>query len=141
MPRRWRSSRLSCGGRLAFYLSVIALSFSARGQLIRGLAAGRTSCVVLPQGGAMANDFQVLGGNAAALFSLKLHRGEGMCLVAMNWRNGKPPMDFVGFAIEYREPAGAEYFPVPNRVTFPGAAGDKSLSSKLAPIQKFRWVH
>jgi hypothetical protein len=42
----------------------------------------------------MAGEFQVMGTNAAALFTLKLHRGDGMCLVAMNWKNGKPPNDF-----------------------------------------------
>ena len=49
----------------------------------------------------MAIDFQVSGKNAAALFTLTLHRGDGMTLVAMNWKKGKPPKDFVGFAIEY----------------------------------------
>ena len=38
-----------------------------------------------------SSDFQVTGKNAKALFTLKLHRGDGMCLVAMNWKNGKPP--------------------------------------------------
>jgi hypothetical protein len=49
----------------------------------------------------MAGEFQVSGKNTAALFTLKLHRGEGVALVAMNWKNSKPPKDFVGFAIEY----------------------------------------
>lgn len=48
----------------------------------------------------MADEFQVTGQNPAALFTLKLHRGDGMALVAMNWKNGKPPANFVGFAIE-----------------------------------------
>ncbi len=30
----------------------------------------------------MAGEFQVSGKNAAALFTLKLHRGEGMALLA-----------------------------------------------------------
>ena len=54
----------------------------------------------------MVSDFQVTGSNAAALFTLKLHRGDGMALLAMNWKTGKPPKDFVGFAIEYKEPDG-----------------------------------
>ena len=54
----------------------------------------------------MSDDFQVLGTNAAALFTLKIHRGDGMALLAMNWKQGKPLEDFVGFAIEYKEPAG-----------------------------------
>jgi hypothetical protein len=32
----------------------------------------------------MTDEFQVSGRNAAALFTLKLHRGDGMTLVAMN---------------------------------------------------------
>jgi hypothetical protein len=54
----------------------------------------------------MTSDFQVMGKNPEALFTLKLYRGEGMCLIGMNWKSGKPPRDFVGFAIEYKEPGG-----------------------------------
>jgi hypothetical protein len=32
----------------------------------------------------MANDFQVRGTNGKAPFTLKVHRGEGMCLLGMN---------------------------------------------------------
>lgn len=90
------------------------------------------------------NDFQVSGTNTAALFTLKLHRGEGMCLLAMNWKKGKPPKDFVGFAIEYKEPKGEKFFTLKNRLAFPGADGgvdDAKKSSLQSPIQKFRWVH
>ena len=59
-----------------------------------------------------ASDFQVTGKNTKALFALKLHRGDGMCLVAMNWKNGKPPNDFVGFAIESKPPGGDTFFPL-----------------------------
>ena len=49
----------------------------------------------------MANtDFEVIGTNDAALFTLKIHRGDGMILPAMNWKKGQPPDNFVGFAIE-----------------------------------------
>jgi len=92
----------------------------------------------------MANDFQVSGHNAAALCTLKLHRGDGMTLVAMNWKDGKPPEDFVGFAIEYKEPGGQRFFPLKNRLAFPGAGGTVNpnrLSTTFSPIQKFRWVH
>ena len=92
----------------------------------------------------MKDDFQVMGGNATALFSLKLHRGDGMTLVAMNWKDGKPPQDFVGFAIEYKEPGGDKFFALKNRLSFPGAGDDVNanrLSTRLSPIQKFRWVH
>jgi len=89
-------------------------------------------------------EFQVSGTNAAAPFTLKLHRGDGMTLLAMNWRKGKPPRDFVGFAIEYKEPGGDRFFALKNRIAFPGAHGEVNsaqLSTMLSPIQKFRWVH
>lgn len=92
--------------------------------------------------------FQVEGTVADALFTLKIHRGEGMVLLAMNWKNGEPPADFVGFAIEYREPNGTKFFPLKNRLTFEGNAGatpsaarPPTYSTLIAPIQKFRWVH
>jgi phosphatidylserine/phosphatidylglycerophosphate/cardiolipin synthase-like enzyme len=92
----------------------------------------------------MADDFQVEGTNLNALFTLKVHRGEGMALIAMNWKKGKPPRDFVGFAIEYKEPGGHKFFSLKNRITFPGPDGSVNpnrLSTRLSPIQKFRWVH
>jgi hypothetical protein len=94
--------------------------------------------------GGTSNAFQVRGTNEAALFTLRVHRGEGMCLLAMNWKNGKPPLDFVGFAIEYKEPGGDRFFAVRNRLSFPDAKGKinpNTLSSRLSPIQKFRWIH
>lgn len=90
------------------------------------------------------SEFQVSGTNSAALFTLKLHRGEGMCLLAMNWRKDKPPKDFVGFAIEYKEPDGDRFFALNNRLAFPGADGgvdDVKKPTLLSPIQKFRWAH
>jgi phosphatidylserine/phosphatidylglycerophosphate/cardiolipin synthase-like enzyme len=92
----------------------------------------------------MSTDFQVTGTNPAALFTLKLHRGEGMTLLAMNWKTGTPSKDFVGFAIEYQEPGGDRFYPLNNRIAFPdpsGAVNPKKLSTRLSPIQKFRWVH
>ncbi len=92
----------------------------------------------------MAGEYQVDGQNDQALFKLRLHRGDGMCLVAMNWKRGKPPKDFVGFAIEYKEPNGDKFFALKNRVAFPGSDGavnPNRLSTRLSPIQKFRWVH
>ena len=92
----------------------------------------------------MAGEFQVSGGNAVAQFTLKLHRGDGMALVAMNWKDGKPPSDFVGFAIEYKEPGGNKFFALKNRLSFLGASGKvdpNRLSTMRSPIQKFRWVH
>jgi phosphatidylserine/phosphatidylglycerophosphate/cardiolipin synthase-like enzyme len=92
----------------------------------------------------MAGEFQVTGRNAAAPLTLKLHRGDGMTLIAMNWKEDTPPQDFVGFAIEYKEPGGQKFFVLKNRLGFRGASGDvnpNALSTRLSPIQKFRWVH
>ena len=92
----------------------------------------------------MIDDFQVMGGNPSALFTLKVHRGDGMALLGMNWRKGRPPDDFVGFAIEYKEPEGDRFYALKNRICFPGPDGAVSpnrLSTRLSPIQKFRWVH
>ena len=92
----------------------------------------------------MPTDFAVSGHNEEALFNLKLYRGEGMVLIAMNWKTGTPPDDFVGFSIQYREPGATTFLSVNNRLAFPGAGGElnpATLSSKLSPIQKFRWVH
>ena len=91
----------------------------------------------------MPGGFQARGTNRAAPFSLRLHRGDGMALVAMDWR-GTPPRDFVGFAIEYKEPGGDRFYAVKNRLTFAAADGQArpdALSTRLSPIQKFRWVH
>jgi phosphatidylserine/phosphatidylglycerophosphate/cardiolipin synthase-like enzyme len=91
----------------------------------------------------MAGQFQVSGTNEDAPFTLRVHRGDGMALLAMNWRGGEPPDDFVGFGIEYREPGGSQWFAVQNRLTFEGVdRGNKAmLSSMVSPLQKFRWVH
>lgn len=92
----------------------------------------------------MSGAFQVSGKNAKALFTLKMHRGDGMALIAMNWKKGKPPQDFVGFAIEHKPPDSDRFFTLRNRLSFAGATGDVNpnrLSTRLSPIQKFRWVH
>ncbi|PSR76289.1 hypothetical protein BD289DRAFT_176342 [Coniella lustricola] len=89
--------------------------------------------------------FLVQGDNAEALFTFAAYRGEGMCMLAMNWKNGdQPPDDFGGFAIEYKEPQAHKWWPIPNYMTFPGEAarsGPDAYSSRLSPIQRFRWVH
>lgn len=92
----------------------------------------------------MQDDFQILAKNASAPFTLKLHRGDGMVLLAMNWKEAKPPRDFVGFALEYQEPGGDRFWTVKNRINFPnpdGSVNKERTSSLLSPIQKFRWVH
>jgi hypothetical protein len=107
------------------------------------VSAPATSAASNPQPSAPSG-FQVEGTNGNALFTLKLHRGEGMTLVAMNWKNGQPPQDFVGFAIEYQEPGGSQFFALNNRLGFLDAAGNvdsATLPTLQSPIQKFRWVH
>ena len=92
----------------------------------------------------MSLDFQSLGRNSDAAFTLKLHRGEGMLLLGMNWRDGVPPRDFVGFGIQYREPRGARFYDLKNRLGFldkDGKVDKTQLSTMRSPIQKFRWVH
>ncbi|MGI8685257.1 MAG: phospholipase D-like domain-containing protein [Acidimicrobiales bacterium] len=92
----------------------------------------------------MSEDFQVSGDNPSAPFTLRVHRGDGMALLAMNWKEAKPPDDFVGFAIQYREPGGSRFFALSNRLSFSGvdATTDPDARSSLrSPIQKFRWVH
>jgi PLD-like domain len=91
----------------------------------------------------MSDGFEVNGSNPSALFTLKIHRGDGMSLLAMNWKNGKPPDNFVGFGIEDKEPKGDTFFALKNRLTFPAVdQGDPNAFSTLrSPIQKFRWVH
>ncbi len=84
------------------------------------------------------------GTSATALFSLRVYRGEGMSLLAMDWKIGKPPANFVGFAIEYKEPDEQVFYAINNRLSFLDNGGNVNpniLSSRLSPIQKFRWVH
>src|SRR5438093_12679370 len=87
----------------------------------------------LLMGDAMSAEFQISAQNAAALFTLKLHRGDGMALLAMNCKSSKRPQDFVGFAIEYREPGGTAFFALKNRLAFGPVAGgvnDQALSTR-----------
>lgn len=96
----------------------------------------------------MTKDWQIEGKVAAAPFSLKLHKGEGMVLLAMDWKGGPPPNDFVGFAIEYRYPNGDRFYAVKNRIAFPGQSKPlvpgkpaEQYPSTGAPFQVFRWIH
>src|SRR5688572_22242785 len=110
----------------------------------RSPAAERIACSSNNREWRMSSDFQVTGKHAAALFTLKVHRGDGMALLAMNWKNGKPHGEFSGFAIECKEPGGDRFFALKNRLAFPGAEGvvnPNKMSTRFSPIQKFRWVH
>ncbi|CAK4032730.1 Phospholipase D [Lecanosticta acicola] len=91
-----------------------------------------------------APDFVVHGSVDDALFSLTCYRGEGMCLLAMNWKQGTPTDDFVGFAIEFLPPGGQQFYALQNRLAFPTSKGSidpNTQSSRLSPFQKFRWIH
>ncbi len=89
----------------------------------------------------METEFRVVGTNDAAPFSLTVHRGEGMMLLAMDWRNGMPPKNFAGFAIQYQEPGNGRLKTMHNRIGFPGQnPGATGIRTTEAPIQKFRWV-
>ena len=65
-----------------------------------------------------------------------------MVLLGMDWKVGQPPLNFVGFAIQYREP-GTQFFKTAhNRIGFPGqTVPEDGIRTTEAPIQKFRWVH
>ncbi len=79
-------------------------------------------------------------------FSMKLWRGERMCLLGFDVDQPEP--DFVGFAIEFRAPNNKTFEPLCNRIAFsydqPVAkvvTGARQFSSLEAPFQKFRWIH
>lgn len=94
--------------------------------------------------GQYSEDFILTGKNEKAVFSLKVYRGDGMVLLAMNWKKGRPPRDFVGFSIEYKEPDGDRYYALKNRLSFlnqDGTVCEVAKSSLLSPFQMFRWVH
>jgi phosphatidylserine/phosphatidylglycerophosphate/cardiolipin synthase-like enzyme len=86
----------------------------------------------------MSTDCRVEGDSATAPFTLTLYRGEGMVLAAMNWRAATPPVDFVGFAIEYRKPKATTFTAVRSMKNFAG--GKPNEKSTKAPFQRFRWV-
>ena len=79
-------------------------------------------------------------------FTCKLWRGERMTLIGFDVDQPEP--DFVGFAIECKEPGDTEFKPLLNRIAFaydqPAAeavTGDRKFDSRESPFQKFRWIH
>ena len=91
-----------------------------------------------------SENFLLTGKNKKALFTLKVYRGDGMVLLAMDWKKEQPPKDFVGFSIEYKEPNGDRYYALKNRLSFlnkDGSVCKDTKSSLLSPFQMFRWVH
>ena len=84
-------------------------------------------------------------GQAGSL-SVKLWRGERMCLIGMDVTNPEP--DFVGFSIEVKSPGAADYETLRNRLNFSytqpvnqAVNGFRNFDSTAAPFQKFRWLH
>ncbi|MCV7286714.1 hypothetical protein H7J87_15405 [Mycolicibacterium wolinskyi] len=80
--------------------------------------------------------------NEVAGFRVRLWRGESMCLLGFDVDDPEP--DFVGFAVEYREPGGTEFVTLHNRLSFNPAdpvSGDRTHPTTEAPLQTYRWVH
>ncbi len=78
--------------------------------------------------------------------TIKLHRGEHMCLVGFNLEGEKATNEFVGFSLEFQEPGSDQWKRVWNRLQFSydrlsEEEKRKGAPSTLAPIQKFRWLH
>lgn len=79
-------------------------------------------------------------------FTCKLWRGERMTMVGFDVEEPEP--DLVGFSIEVKAPGESEYQPLMNRIAFEypegaeaAVTGDRKYDSRLAPFQKFRWIH
>jgi len=91
----------------------------------------------------MGDAIVVTGTSETALFALKVRRGEGMALLTMDWKQGTPPGDFVGFAIEFQAPGTRTFQALHNDLNFLAADGKVApgASSRLAPFQRFRWAH
>jgi hypothetical protein len=92
----------------------------------------------------MMNDFA--NANQSKGLSVKLWRGERMCLVGMDVDQPEP--DLAGFSIEVKSPGSADFEPLRNRLAFSydkpvnqAVDGYRNFSSLEAPFQKFRWVH
>jgi len=85
--------------------------------------------------------YRIEGTNAAADFTLTAHRGDGMVMLAMNWRHGEPLANFVGWQIHCLPPGAHAGYYLFNSLRFPAAAGVKvAATSDASPFQRFRWV-
>src|SRR5437867_13143152 len=90
------------------------------------------------------SEFEVRKSQAG--FTMKLWRGERTCLLGFDVE--EPEDDFVGFAIECKEPDATAFAPLLNRIAFSydvppevAVTGDRQFSSLESPFQKFRWIH
>lgn len=85
-------------------------------------------------------DFQVKGQKDG--FTLKLWRGERMCLLGFDVDAPEP--DFVGFAVEYKEPGDKRWKRLHNRIAFSydqPINGFRNWPTTEAPLQTYRWIH
>jgi hypothetical protein len=76
--------------------------------------------------------------------SVKLYRGEGVCLLAFDLEHDKATDDFVGFSVEVKYPGSSKFGALRNRLHFdysPDLTAPRSFKSTEAPFQKFRWIH
>ncbi len=78
--------------------------------------------------------------------TIKLHRGERKCLIGLDLDKARATDDFVGFALEYREPSSNQWKRVWNRLRFSydgltEEQKEQGAPSTEAPIQKYRWIH
>lgn len=79
---------------------------------------------------------------SAGGLTVKLYRGEGVCLLAFDLKNADATDDFVGFSIEVKYPGWQSFRALRNRLHFKyDTPGITQFSSLEAPFQKFRWVH
>ena len=92
----------------------------------------------------MMSDFE--NADSKSGLSMKLWRGERMCLIGFDVPAPVPP-DLVGFAIECRAPRTRRFKPLKNRLAFSydrpladAVTGARKYDSTEAPFQKFRWV-
>jgi phosphatidylserine/phosphatidylglycerophosphate/cardiolipin synthase-like enzyme len=80
--------------------------------------------------------------NEVGGFRVKLWRGESACLLGFDV--DEPEDDFVGFAVEFREPDSTDFQNLRNRLSFgaPDAVdGFRNFPTLQAPLQTFRWAH
>ena len=88
----------------------------------------------------MPNDFEKKA--SADGLTVKLYRGEGVCLLAFDLAKAIATDDFAGFSIEVKYPGAPKFGALRNRLRFKGdTPGTAQFSSLQAPFQKFRWVH
>jgi phosphatidylserine/phosphatidylglycerophosphate/cardiolipin synthase-like enzyme len=80
--------------------------------------------------------------NEVGGFRVKLWRGESACLLGFDV--DEPDDDFVGFAVEFRDPDSTDFQNLCNRLSFganDAVNGFRNFPTLDAPLQTFRWVH